>query len=76
MSDKKGKSFKTGSVFNFSLLRRIFSLALPYKKQFYISAFITISVSFLGPIRPYIIQQTIDNDIANGNVQGLIMSYS
>jgi ATP-binding cassette subfamily B multidrug efflux pump len=72
MSDKKSKSFKTGSVFNFGLIRRIFSLASPYKKQFYISAFITISVSFLGPIRPYIIQHTIDNYIANGDEQGLI----
>lgn len=72
MSDKKGKSFKTGSVFNFGLMRRIFSLASPYKKQFYISAFITISVSFLGPIRPYIIQHTIDNFIAKGDEQGLI----
>jgi ATP-binding cassette, subfamily B, multidrug efflux pump len=72
MSDKKGKSFKTGSVFNFGLMRRIFSLASPYKRQFYISGFITISVSFLGPIRPYIIQHTIDNYIANGDEQGLI----
>ncbi len=72
MSDKKNKSFKTGSVVNFSLLRRIFSLASPYKKKFYISAAITISVSFLGPIRPYIIQHTIDNFIANGDEPGLI----
>lgn len=57
--------------FNWGLLVRIFSLATPYRRRFVTAVILTISLAVLGPLRPYLIQLTIDNEIANGNVQGL-----
>lgn len=69
MSDKK---FKTGSAFNFSLLRRIYALAKPYKVKLIIAVGLTLFMAFMGPLRPYLIQYTIDRHIALNNEKGLI----
>ncbi len=47
-------------IFDLTLLRRIFKYVKPYKWQFYLSLFLAISLSFATPIRPYLIQLTID----------------
>lgn len=39
---------------------------------FYFIIFLTIALSLLGPVRPLIIQRTIDNEVANGDYQGLV----
>lgn len=40
--------------------------------QFWLLVFLTIALAILVPVRPYLIQLTIDNDVANGDLQGLI----
>lgn len=60
-------------VFNFSLLRRIFSFAAPYKRSFYLSMFLTVVLAALSPARPYLIQLTVDKYIANQWVRMLII---
>lgn len=60
-------------VFNFSLLRRIFSFAAPYKRSFYLSMFLTVVLAVLSPARPYLIQLTVDKYIANQWVRMLII---
>ncbi len=52
-------------VFDFSLLRRIFSFAAPYKRSFYVSMFLTVVLAVISPLRPYLIQVTVDKYIAN-----------
>ncbi len=52
-------------VFDFSLLRRVFKFAAPYKNKFYLSVFLSILLALLAPIRPFLIQITI-NDGLNG----------
>ncbi|MFY0253470.1 ABC transporter ATP-binding protein [Chitinophaga sp. 30R24] len=59
-------------VFDFSLLRRIFSFAAPYKRSFYISMFLTVVLAAISPLRPYLIQVTVDKYIANQLMQLLI----
>ncbi|SEW00030.1 ABC transporter ATP-binding protein [Chitinophaga arvensicola] len=60
-------------VFDFSLLRRIFSFAAPYKRSFYISMILTVILAAISPLRPYLIQVTVDKYIANQLVQMLIL---
>ena len=60
-------------VFNFSLLRRIFSFAAPYKRSFYLSMLLTVVLAALSPARPYLIQLTVDKYIANQWVRMLII---
>lgn len=64
--------FKTGSAFNFSLLRRIYALAKPYTFKLIISVILVLLMAFLGPYRAYLIQFTLDHYVANSNMQGLI----
>ncbi len=47
-------------IFDFSLLKRVFHFVHPYRYQFYISIALAIVMAFFAPIRPYLIQLTID----------------
>jgi len=64
MSDTGAKK----KVFNFSLLRRIFYFARPYKNKFYGSLLLSIVLAVLAPIRPFLIQLTINNGIKNNSL--------
>jgi ATP-binding cassette subfamily B multidrug efflux pump len=50
-------------IFDFALLRRVFRFASPYKKKFYISLSLAVLLAVLAPIRPYLVQLTINNYI-------------
>lgn len=64
----EGKNKKT----DYRLLIRIFKLSFEFKKALWVSIILTLLASFLGPIRPILIQKTIDNYIAFGDKKGLI----
>ncbi|MBK8493893.1 MAG: ABC transporter ATP-binding protein [Chitinophagaceae bacterium] len=53
-------------IFNFSLLRRVFQFAAPYKNKFYGSLVLAIVLAAMSPLRPFLIQLTI-NDGIKGN---------
>lgn len=73
MSESKSdKKYKTGSAFDFPLLNRIYALAKPYKRKLYIAIILTLLMSFMGPLRPFLMQYAIDHYIAFNNSQGLI----
>ncbi len=46
--------------FNVLALRRIFSFVSPYRLQFYSSIVMAITLAIFAPVRPYLIQLTID----------------
>ncbi len=49
--------------FDFALLRRVFSYARPYKKKFYLSVAIALFLSAITPLRPLLIQVTVNKYI-------------
>lgn len=57
---------------DFGILRRLFEFARPYMKQFYLLVFLTIFMALVVPLRPYLIQLTIDNQIASGDYHGMV----
>jgi ATP-binding cassette subfamily B protein len=59
-------------ILDFSLLRRIFSFAAPYKKSFYFSITLSVILAILSPLRPYLIQLSVDKYINNKLLEGLI----
>ena len=67
----KTKLIKPGKAFDWTLFGKIFSLALPFQKQFYLAVALTLAMSFLGPFRPYLIQYTLDHFVASGDIRGL-----
>ena len=60
MSSAASKSF-----FDFTLLRRVFQYAAPYKKKFYLSVVLAILLALFTPVRPLLIQVTVNKYIAN-----------
>lgn len=54
-------------IFDFSLLRRVFQFAAPYKNKFYGSLVLAIVLAVIAPVRPLLIQLTI-NDGIKGNM--------
>jgi len=64
MSEEKKKK----KIFDLSLLRRVFRYAAPYKRRLYISVFLSILLAVLSPLRPFLIQVTINKYIRDGAV--------
>lgn len=50
-------------IFDFGLLRRVFHYAAPYKKQFLLSIALAIVLAVISPVRPWLIQVTVDKYI-------------
>jgi len=55
-----GMSTAKKKIFDFSLLNRIFYFVKPYRKFFYLSLLLAILMAAFAPIRPYLIQLTVD----------------
>lgn len=70
MGEKKEGSAKKQS-FDWLLFKRIAGLAAPYKSRFYWAIVLTISIAILGPLRPWLVQYTLDNPLANGDLEGI-----
>lgn len=53
-------------IFDFSLLRRVLQFASPYKKWFYGSIALSILLAVISPLRPFLIQYTVNHYIRDG----------
>ncbi len=62
----------TGKAFDTKLLGRVLQYVRPYRKQFLWAAFLTVLMAALSPIRPYLIQVTVDKYILNADFNGLL----
>ncbi|MCO6497459.1 MAG: ABC transporter ATP-binding protein [Chitinophagaceae bacterium] len=60
-------------ILDFGILMKIIRLAAPYKKKFYLSVFLSIALALISPIRPYLIQYTVNHFIQDKNTFWLIM---
>jgi ATP-binding cassette, subfamily B, multidrug efflux pump len=59
-------------IFDFTQLKRVFHYAAPYKNRFVLSIILAIVLAVLAPVRPILIQHTINNIIAKGLVNALV----
>ena len=50
-------------IFNFSLLQRVFTFAAPYRNKFYWSICLAVFLAVISPVRPWLIQVTINNGL-------------
>ena len=62
----------SGNIVDSKILSRLFVYAKPYIRTFYLLVFLTCALAVLIPIRPYIIQKAIDNEVAKGDMPGLV----
>lgn len=61
-----------GKAYDISLLKRILHYVAPYKRIFIWSVVLTISLALIAPLRPLLIQYTVDKYIFTNNYQGLL----
>ncbi|MBK7572388.1 MAG: ABC transporter ATP-binding protein [Bacteroidetes bacterium] len=65
------KETVVGKAFDMKILRRIYAFTKPYKKKFYLSVGLTLLLAFLSPLRPILIQYTVDEYIIKLDEAGL-----
>ncbi|MEO5997936.1 MAG: ABC transporter ATP-binding protein [Chitinophagaceae bacterium] len=53
-------------ILNFTLLRRVFTFTAPYRNRFYLSLVMAIVLAVISPVRPYLIQITVNKYIKGG----------
>ena len=61
----------SGNLFDLKILNRLFIFCKPYMGVFYVLIFLTLSLSILQPIRPYITQIIIDDYVSLNDPDGL-----
>jgi ATP-binding cassette subfamily B multidrug efflux pump len=62
----------SGNIIDFNVLGRLMQFVSPYKGRFYALIFLTLAIGILTPLRPWLIQRTIDNDVASGNYNAMV----
>ncbi len=62
----------TGKAFDIKLLSRVLEYVKPYRKQFIWAALLTVLMAALSPVRPYLIQITLDKYILKADFNGLL----
>lgn len=62
----------SGNIVDWSVLRRLMKFVTPYTGRFYVLVFLTIAIGVLAPLRPFLIQWTLDKDVANGDYAGMV----
>lgn len=67
MEKNKGKN-----ALDFYLIKRVISFTKPYKSRFYSTIAFTLIVALISPIRPWLIQITVDEYVLPGITDGLI----
>src|SRR5215212_8696331 len=60
-------------VFDLTQLKKVFRFAAPYKKILYASIFLSIVLAVISPLRPYLIQYTVNNFIKDRDTYWLIL---
>ncbi len=60
------EQLKVKKVFEFSVLRRVFKFAAPYKSKFFWSIFLAIFLAVISPVRPWLIQLTMNKGMQPG----------
>ncbi len=66
------EQIKSGNIIDWSVLRRLMKFVTPYRGSFISLIILTIVLGLLTPLRPFLIQYTIDNDVAFGDYAGMV----
>jgi ATP-binding cassette subfamily B multidrug efflux pump len=62
----------SGNIIDLKVLRRIMKFVRPYRGRFYTLIFLTFAIGILAPLRPMLIQRTLDHDVAIGDYNGMV----
>lgn len=60
-------------IFDLSLLKKVFLFATPFKNKIYLSVLLSIVLAVLSPLRPFLIQYTVNHFIREKQIHWLIL---
>lgn len=60
------KQKQKGRIIDIKILRRLYTYTRPYRLTFYAVVFLTIFLALLGPVRPYLVQYSVDHYMQEG----------
>jgi ATP-binding cassette subfamily B multidrug efflux pump len=63
----------TGKALDWKLLTRIMQYVRPYKRTFYIAAFLTVFIAVISLAQPILMEKALDDYILAGNYNGLVI---
>ena len=63
---------KSGNIIDWSVLKRLMKFVTPYRGRFYGLIVLTLLLGVVTPLRPYLIQYTLDNHVAFGDYAGMV----
>lgn len=66
------ETVSSGNIIDLNVLRRILKFVTPYRGRFYLVIFLTLALGIVTPLRPLLIQYTIDKHVQYGNYQGMV----
>lgn len=62
----------SGNIIDWKVIRRLLEFVRPYRIYFILLIFLTLSIGVLTPLRPYLIQYTLDNPVAQGHYREMV----
>lgn len=62
----------SGNIIDWAVLKRLMTFVTPYKGRFYFLIFLTLAIGVLSPLRPLLVQWTLDNDVSAGDYNGML----
>ena len=65
----------TGRIFDAKVLRRILNRVAPYRERFILTGVMVVVLAGLSWVRPYLIRIALDDYIAVGDAQGLLVVF-
>ncbi|MFM8710539.1 MAG: ABC transporter ATP-binding protein [Sphingomonadales bacterium] len=66
---------RTKTFFDWQLLRRVFGYARPYRQQFWFSVVLAILLALITPVRPFLVQLTV-NEYIIGQLPRLLVQIT
>lgn len=66
---------RTKTFFDWQLLRRVFGYARPYRQQFWFSVVLAIFLALITPVRPFLVQLTV-NEYIIGQLPRLLIQIT
>ncbi len=62
----------SGNIIDFNVVSRLMKFATPYKGRFYLLIFLTFFIGILSPVRPMLVQWTLDHDVPAGDYNSMV----
>ncbi|MBS1487968.1 MAG: ABC transporter ATP-binding protein [Bacteroidetes bacterium] len=67
------EAVSSGNILDLKVLRQLMTFVRPYRARFYLVIFLTLALGFLSPLRPLLIQYTIDHHVQYNNYRGMVV---